>query len=185
MYVCAQYLSLVSHRLEEGIRSPRTGVPGPYEIPCVWMGTRTSRKAAGALNLWDFAPASALFLKKPGLNSFQYKSYYTFNQYCINQGSSSKFYVLTSLLSLWARKLWYTPLIPALGRQRQVDFWVQGQPCLQSEFQAGQPGLHREILSWKKQKNKRHKTSLSINFLNTYIFFHIYTKKHNRFYTVT
>jgi hypothetical protein len=29
---------------------------------------------------------------------------------------------------------WHTPLIPALGRQRQVDFWVQGQPGLQSEF---------------------------------------------------
>jgi hypothetical protein len=27
------------------------------------------------------------------------------------------------------------PLIPALGRQRQVDFWVQGQSGLQSEFQ--------------------------------------------------
>jgi hypothetical protein len=27
------------------------------------------------------------------------------------------------------------PLIPALGRQRQVDFWGWGQPGLQSEFQ--------------------------------------------------
>ena len=30
------------------------------------------------------------------------------------------------------------PLIPALGRQRQVDFWVQGQPGLQSDFQDSQ-----------------------------------------------
>jgi hypothetical protein len=30
------------------------------------------------------------------------------------------------------------PLIPALGRQSQVDFWVQGQPSLQSEFQDSQ-----------------------------------------------
>jgi hypothetical protein len=30
---------------------------------------------------------------------------------------------------------WRVPLIPALGRQRQADFWVQGQPGLQSEFQ--------------------------------------------------
>jgi hypothetical protein len=30
---------------------------------------------------------------------------------------------------------WRTPLIPALGRQRQADFWVRGQPGLQSEFQ--------------------------------------------------
>jgi hypothetical protein len=29
-------------------------------------------------------------------------------------------------------------LIPALGRQRQVDFQVQGQPSLQSEFQDSQ-----------------------------------------------
>jgi hypothetical protein len=27
------------------------------------------------------------------------------------------------------------PLIPALVRQRQADFWVQGQPGLQCEFQ--------------------------------------------------
>jgi hypothetical protein len=34
-----------------------------------------------------------------------------------------------------AGQWWRKPLIPALGRQRQVDFWVQGQPGLQSEFQ--------------------------------------------------
>jgi hypothetical protein len=27
------------------------------------------------------------------------------------------------------------PLIPAFRRQRQVDFWVRGQPGLQREFQ--------------------------------------------------
>jgi hypothetical protein len=30
------------------------------------------------------------------------------------------------------------PLIPALRKQRQVDFWVRGQPGLQSEFQNSQ-----------------------------------------------
>jgi hypothetical protein len=39
---------------------------------------------------------------------------------------------------LLSRAWWHTPLIPALGRQRQVDFWVQGQPGLQSEFQDSQ-----------------------------------------------
>ena len=34
---------------------------------------------------------------------------------------------------------WHTPLIPALGRQMQADFRVHGQP-----------GLHRETLSQKK-----------------------------------
>jgi hypothetical protein len=29
-------------------------------------------------------------------------------------------------------------LIPALGRQRQADFWVRGQPGLKSEFQDSQ-----------------------------------------------
>jgi hypothetical protein len=45
---------------------------------------------------------------------------------------------------------WHTPLIPALGRQRQADFWVQGQPGLQSEFQDSQG--YTEKLCLKKQK---------------------------------
>jgi len=37
-----------------------------------------------------------------------------------------------------AGQWWRTPLIPALGRQRKADFWVWGQPGLQSEFQDSQ-----------------------------------------------
>jgi hypothetical protein len=33
----------------------------------------------------------------------------------------------------FARQWWRMLLIPALGRQRQADFWVQGQPGLHSE----------------------------------------------------
>ena len=46
-------------------------------------------------------------------------------------------YNLSHSVGWWWRWL-RTPLIPALGRQRQVDFWVQGQPGLQSEFQDSQ-----------------------------------------------
>jgi hypothetical protein len=44
-----------------------------------------------------------------------------------------------------------TPSIPALGRQRQVDFWVQGQPGLQSEFQDSQDYTEKPV-SGKKKK---------------------------------
>ena len=46
------------------------------------------------------------------------------------------------------------PLIPALERQRQADFWVQGQPALQSEFQDSQGYTEKPYLKkTKKQKN--------------------------------
>jgi hypothetical protein len=45
------------------------------------------------------------------------------------------------------------PLIPALGRQRQVNFWVQGQPGLQSEFQDIQGYTEKHCL--KKQNKTR------------------------------
>jgi hypothetical protein len=51
-----------------------------------------------------------------------------------------------------------TPLIPALGRQRQTDFWVQGQPGLQSELQDSQGSrIDRETLPWKTKKKKKKK----------------------------
>jgi hypothetical protein len=48
-------------------------------------------------------------------------------------------------------------LIPALGRQRQADFWVWGQPGLQSEFQdyAEKPCLKNKT---KQNKTKQNKT---------------------------
>jgi hypothetical protein len=39
------------------------------------------------------------------------------------------------IILIMSRAWWHTPSIPALGRQRQADFWVRGQPILQSEFQ--------------------------------------------------
>jgi hypothetical protein len=53
-----------------------------------------------------------------------------------------------------AGQWWCMPLIPALGRQRQrqVDFWVQGQPGLQSEFQDSQGNTEKPCLEKKKEK---------------------------------
>jgi hypothetical protein len=48
---------------------------------------------------------------------------------------------------------WRTPLIPALQRQRQADFWVPGQPGLQSEFQDSQ-GYTEKPKQTNKQTNK-------------------------------
>jgi hypothetical protein len=41
------------------------------------------------------------------------------------------------------------PLIPALGRQSQADFWVRGQPGLQSEFQDSQGYTEKPCLEKK------------------------------------
>jgi hypothetical protein len=46
------------------------------------------------------------------------------------------------------------PLIPVLGRQRQADFWVWGQPGLQSEFQDSQGYTEKPCLKKKKKSFK-------------------------------
>jgi hypothetical protein len=66
------------------------------------------------------------------------------------------FWGKTSILKEWAGQWWHTPLIPALGRQRQADFWVQGQPGLQSEFQDSQGYADKTCLE-KKQKKRNQK----------------------------
>jgi hypothetical protein len=48
------------------------------------------------------------------------------------------------------------PLLPALGRQRQLDFWVQGQSGLQNEFQDIQGYTDKPCLEINKtNKQKR------------------------------
>jgi hypothetical protein len=56
---------------------------------------------------------------------------------------------------------WCTPLIPALGRQRQADFWVQSQPGLQSEFQDSQDYTERPCLKKPKKKKKKIKKKIT------------------------
>jgi hypothetical protein len=54
------------------------------------------------------------------------------------------------------------PLIPALGRQRQADFWVRGHPGLQSELQDSQGYTEKsclETLSPQTKQNKQQQTS--------------------------
>jgi hypothetical protein len=47
------------------------------------------------------------------------------------------------------------PVIPALGRQKQADFWVRGQPGLHSEFQDSQGYTEKPCLKKKKKRKKR------------------------------
>jgi hypothetical protein len=61
--------------------------------------------------------------------------------------------LLLILKCFWNSQVWWrTHLVPALGRQRQADFWVPGQPGLQSEFQDSQGYTEKPCL--KKQTNK-------------------------------
>jgi hypothetical protein len=55
-------------------------------------------------------------------------------------------------------------LIPALGRQRQADFLVRGQPGLQSEFQGSQGYTEKPCL--KKPKEKKNLFLDSMNKLD-------------------
>jgi hypothetical protein len=69
-------------------------------------------------------------------------------------GVYGKFKHLRTFISqVW----WHTPLIPALGRQRQEDFWVWGQPGLQSEFQDCQGYTEKRCLEKPKKKKKKKK----------------------------
>jgi hypothetical protein len=60
--------------------------------------------------------------------------------------------ILTTVKIKLDRAWWHMPLIPALWRQRQADFWVRGQPDLQSEFQDSQRFSEKPCL---KQTNKQ------------------------------
>ena len=46
------------------------------------------------------------------------------------------------------------PLIPALGRQKQGDFWVWGQSGPQSKFQNSQGDTEKPCLENKTKQNK-------------------------------
>jgi hypothetical protein len=54
-----------------------------------------------------------------------------------------------------AGQWWRTPLIPALGRQRQADFWVWGQPGLQNAFQDSQGYTEKPCPEKTNKTNKK------------------------------
>jgi hypothetical protein len=58
---------------------------------------------------------------------------------------------------------WVIPLIPALVSQRQADFWVRGQPDLQSEFQDSQDYTEKPCLGEKQNKTKTKKQQQKTN----------------------
>jgi hypothetical protein len=60
-----------------------------------------------------------------------------------------------------AEPWWRTPLIPARGRQRQADFWVRGQPDLQTKIQDSQdytekPSLNTPVTPPPHKRNDIH-----------------------------
>jgi hypothetical protein len=55
------------------------------------------------------------------------------------------------------------PLIPALGGQRQVDFWVRGQPGLQSEFQDSQGYTEKPCHKKTKKEKEKKRNGLQKN----------------------
>jgi hypothetical protein len=61
------------------------------------------------------------------------------------------------------------PLIPTLGRQWQADFWVRGQPGLQSEFQDSQGYTEKHCLEKQNKKNKKKKKKKKKKKLRNYV----------------
>ena len=76
-------------------------------------------------------------------------------------GTTRQRLVIKDVKLSWA--WWHTLLIPALGGQSQVDFWVRGQPGLQNEFQNSQGYTENPVLEKKKKaKDKQTTTTTTI-----------------------
>ena len=104
--------------------------------------------------------ANKIKIEKPELNRWKNQKYYfkiNWTYVEISCSCSNIYYKTNTFKSnkntFMSRVWWCTPLIPALGRQRQADFWVWGQPGLQSEFQDSQGYIEKPC--WKKEREKR------------------------------
>jgi hypothetical protein len=74
----------------------------------------------------------------------------------------------TNKKALASRAWWFMPLIPALGRQRQADSWVCGQPGLQSEFQDSQGYTEKPCLETSPQKKIKKSFGNILGYLGVY-----------------
>jgi hypothetical protein len=63
-----------------------------------------------------------------------------------NALASSRYLLFWIITNIFSWHWGHTPLIPALGRQRQADFWVGSQSGLQSEFQDSQDDTEKPCL---------------------------------------
>jgi hypothetical protein len=113
--------------------------------PRVWTSTLISRQ-------YKQAPSSK---RQRVVTDFQASDILVLPWWCWHISIQSIFFFKSICFKKAKRsgQWWRTPLIPALGRQRQVDFWVRGQPGLQSEFQDSQGYTEKPCL--EKQKNKK------------------------------
>jgi hypothetical protein len=78
------------------------------------------------------------------------------------QGQNARYYEVLKdpgIIGWW----WSPPLIPAFGRQRQVNLWVQDQPGLQSEFQDSQGYTEKPCYGKKKKKKSPNKNTTTTN----------------------
>lgn len=80
-------------------------------------------------------------------------------------GTSDKVKVSKS----WSQVWWLTAAIPALGRQRQMDLIVWGQPCLQIEFQDSHDYTKTPCLEDQNNSNNNKKNQFSLDILNLFM----------------
>jgi hypothetical protein len=159
-----------------------TAAPGWHSGIGVWEASSQTLGSCwpGILAKWQFLGS----VKNPVLKKKKKKKSNRGNTACCLYVSSIPHYQFISLVSWigWlvalnfirichiSRAWWRTPLIPALGRQRQVDFWVRGQPGLQSEVQDSQGYTEKPCLEKQKTKNKQKKRICHIHFFSSWGF---------------
>jgi hypothetical protein len=145
---------------ERGVRSPRTVVTNGCESPCGCWELNLGLLLLQAPNLsywgwWDnhWLRALAALAEDPGLIPTTHMAAHNSSYW----GSDSLFPPSVDTRNTGSIQIHmpgsggtHMPLISALGKQRQADFWIRGQPGLQSEFQDSQDYTEKPCL--KKPK---------------------------------